>query len=420
MRVALLFGMLAVAALGYASPLPGPVNISTNISREPMWLTNIAIVQKLGLLTYANHSLLDIQTMLHTSAPTMSEAVISKVITVLSCGHRADTENNNILTVIDYSLPSNKKRLWVFDLSNNRLLYHTYVSHGLRSGALYANYFSNRSNSRSSSIGTYATSQSYYGRDGVSLKLTGLDVGFNDNAENRAVVMHGGWYVNEVFIKKYGRAGRSWGCPALPLELSTDIINTIKNESLLIIYYPSERWFRQSKFLNCGFFGQKMPTTDLFKPFLQPDDPLREEILYVDYNKNNRHEENEPVVVLAADQYMILFKQPAPLERMLRRQINEKEYIVLTAAELEHIRIQPMAAHDGQPPINLQALRFVIPVMKMNRGYYLTQMTIVNIGKVTNINHNLQGLDQPYSLEVSGRKSLSLKTTHEFIRWLGL
>ena len=196
-----------------------------------------------------NPPLEDITALLHREAPTLSAGVIDKLLTALTCTSDKYIGNKSIVTIIDYSLPSSEKRLWVFDLHQQKLLFHTYVSHGIKSGALLSTYFSNKYDSKASSIGVYTTEKAYYGRHGVSLKLDGLDQGFNDNAANRAVVMHGGWYVEDDFIKKYGRPGRSWGCPAVPDHLIKPIVDVIKDDSLFVIYYPSDAWFVKSKFL---------------------------------------------------------------------------------------------------------------------------------------------------------------------------
>ena len=122
----------------------------------------------------------------------------------------------DILTVIDFSLSSTKKRLWVIDLSNNTILYNTVVSHGMNSGGEYANSFSNSASSNKSSLGFYTTSDTYIGKNGFSMHLNGMEKGINDNANERAIVMHGAPYVSEDFIHNQGFIGRSWGCPAVP------------------------------------------------------------------------------------------------------------------------------------------------------------------------------------------------------------
>lgn len=156
--------------------------------------------------------------------------------------------NKDILTIIDYSLPSNKKRMWVVDLKNQKLLFHTLVAHGQKTGSLCAKSFSNKNGSHKSSIGLYQTAETYTGKKGYSLRLNGLDGQFNSNAYKRAIVVHGAWYVGEKMAKN-GRIGRSWGCPAVAPGLAKPIINTIKGGSLVFAYYPDQTWLKKSKFL---------------------------------------------------------------------------------------------------------------------------------------------------------------------------
>jgi hypothetical protein len=146
----------------------------------------------------------------------------------------------NILTLVDFSISSNTKRLWVIDLNKNVVLFQTLVAHGRNTGEEFANEFSNQAESFKSSIGFYATGEIYNGKHGLSLKLDGLEKGLNDNARGRAVVMHGAEYVSESFIRQNKRLGRSQGCPAVPVEMNEKIINVIKNKSCLFIYHPSK------------------------------------------------------------------------------------------------------------------------------------------------------------------------------------
>jgi hypothetical protein len=146
----------------------------------------------------------------------------------------------NILTLVDFSLSSNAKRLWVIDLERNMVLFHTLVAHGRNTGEEFANDFSNQAESFKSSIGFYATGEIYNGKHGMSLKLDGLEKGLNDNARGRAVVIHGADYVSESFIRQNKRLGRSQGCPAIPVEMNEKIINVIKNKSCLFLYHPSK------------------------------------------------------------------------------------------------------------------------------------------------------------------------------------
>jgi hypothetical protein len=145
----------------------------------------------------------------------------------------------DVLTLIDFSLSSNAKRLWVIDLTSNTILFHSLVAHGRNTGEEFASNFSNVAESFKSSLGFYATGEVYNGKHGMSLKLDGLEKGVNDRARERAVVVHGADYVSESFIVGNRRLGRSQGCPAIPVALSKDIINAIKDKSCLFIYHPS-------------------------------------------------------------------------------------------------------------------------------------------------------------------------------------
>ena len=147
-------------------------------------------------------------------------------------------ENENILTIADFSLPSSQKRLFVLDMDNGRLLYHTYVAHGRNSGKEYANQFSNQPESFKSSLGFYVTKNTYVGKHGFSLRLEGKEKGINDNAMARAIVMHAADYVDKKFIAMQGYIGRSLGCPALPKEVYKPILSKIKDGSCLFIYSP--------------------------------------------------------------------------------------------------------------------------------------------------------------------------------------
>lgn len=158
-------------------------------------------------------------------------------------------KNTNILTIIDFTLPSTEKRMVVLDLENKKILHHTIVAHGKNSGQNYATSFSNEYGSYQSSLGFYLTENTYQGENGYSLRLEGLDKGFNDNAKNRAVVMHGADYCSAEFIKNNGRNGRSMGCPSLPRNINDQVINTIKNGTLLYIYADNQEYAQKSEFL---------------------------------------------------------------------------------------------------------------------------------------------------------------------------
>ncbi|MGL2986240.1 murein L,D-transpeptidase catalytic domain family protein [Flavobacterium sp. RSSA_27] len=154
-----------------------------------------------------------------------------------------------MLTIIDFSLSSNTKRLWVIDMTSNTILFNSLVAHGRNTGEEFANRFSNKEASFQSSLGFYSTGEVYHGKHGLSLKLDGLEKGINSNARSRAIVMHAAAYVSEAFIKQHKRLGRSQGCPALPDELTLPIINTIKNQSVLFIYHPSLKTLNEKESL---------------------------------------------------------------------------------------------------------------------------------------------------------------------------
>lgn len=334
----------------------------------------------------------------------------------------ADThqiEHNHILTFIDYSIPANQKRLWIFDLEAHNVLFHTYVSHGLKSGTLESQFFSNRFDSKASSIGVYRTNKTYYGRHGLSLKLDGLDKGFNDNADTRTIVMHGGWYVEEDFVKKYGRAGRSWGCPAIPDQLTTSIINTIKEKSLFIIYYPNIEWFAKSRFLEFDVNDFLVITANYYhtNPSAVAAEK-REDILLASLRKNKNSQETEAILTMPADKYALFFQTKVPLERMLRRQIENQEYIALSKTEFDHLlELYP------QNKNGFQDVYFILPEIKMSRGYYATEMRIMNFGAITAVqssNPLIPSDSSYYTVQFTDHTALSLKTSHKFIRWLGL
>ncbi|HLW20125.1 MAG TPA: murein L,D-transpeptidase catalytic domain family protein [Cyclobacteriaceae bacterium] len=154
------------------------------------------------------------------------------------------------LSIIDFSLPSSKERLWIIDLEEGKLLHHSLVSHGRNSGDLMAKKFSNVNSSFMSSLGFYVTGETYQGKHGYSLRLDGVEKGFNDLARERAIVIHGADYANRDFVKSTGRLGRSLGCPALPMGLHKEIINTIKGGSCLFIYGNDDNYLNKSPLIN--------------------------------------------------------------------------------------------------------------------------------------------------------------------------
>jgi hypothetical protein len=158
--------------------------------------------------------------------------------------------NTEVLSICDFSQSSRNKRLYIIDVANMTLLMNTYVAHGRNSGGEYASRFSNKPQSRQSSLGFYITRQTYTGEHGLSLKIDGLEKGFNDRANARHIVVHGSAYLGGTFLESNAFNGRSYGCPAVPEDQAEEIISTIKDGSCLFIYHPSRNYVAKSRIIN--------------------------------------------------------------------------------------------------------------------------------------------------------------------------
>jgi len=180
----------------------------------------------------------------HDGARGLSPKVLERALdAVASARANGFSGRDDLLTVIDYSLPSTKPRLWVLDMAHGRVLFHELVAHGAGSGDNYATRFSNVKDSRQTSLGLFLTGGTYEGGNGYSLKLQGLDRGLNDLAEERHIVMHGAWYVSPEHARGHGRLGRSWGCPALSEQVAPSVIDTIKGGSFVFSYSAADPTF---------------------------------------------------------------------------------------------------------------------------------------------------------------------------------
>jgi hypothetical protein len=167
-------------------------------------------------------------------------------------------KNNRLISIIDFTKPSSEKRFYTIDLEAQKVLFNTYVAHGKNTGENIATSFSNSQDSNQSSLGFYVTGETYVGSKGFSLRLDGQDAGYNDNIRLRGVVMHSADYVSEGWIKKYGRLGRSQGCPALPKEIYKKVINTIKDGSMVFAYYNDQKFLTTSSHLNYDALMDKL------------------------------------------------------------------------------------------------------------------------------------------------------------------
>ena len=182
----------------------------------------------------------------------ISAKVLNLAVGALTCAVNAgDIAAPRTLTVIDYSLPSVEPRLWVFEVATGELLFKELVAHGRNTGENMATQFSDTLNSRQSSIGLFVARDTYVGSNGYSLRLDGLEPGFNGRARERAIVMHGAPYVDPSLAAAQGRIGRSWGCPALREAVARNVIDTVRGGGVIFSYYPDQAWLNSSRFLNC-------------------------------------------------------------------------------------------------------------------------------------------------------------------------
>jgi len=201
------------------------------------------------------------------AAPSANPKVLSLAARAADCARRQGLlDGFHHLAVIDYSRPSTEPRLWVFDVDRGRLLFQELVAHGRNTGEKVAEHFSNVEGSKMSSLGLFQATDTYYGNNGYSLRLRGLDAGFNDNALSRAIVMHGAPYVSEAIAARLGRLGRSWGCPAVRQEVARVMIDALKGGALLFAYYPDSKWLKESPLLTCGSGSQSRIAANALPP----------------------------------------------------------------------------------------------------------------------------------------------------------
>ncbi|MFL9813980.1 murein L,D-transpeptidase catalytic domain family protein [Stutzerimonas sp. VN223-3] len=184
-------------------------------------------------------------------APTLNLQVLTHAVAAMQCAVNNGASPAQRLAVIDFSLPSSKRRLWIFDLQRGRLLLKDFVAHGMKSGENLATRFSNVVGSHQSSIGLFRTAESYSGKHGYSLRMDGLEPGVNDLARERAIVIHPADYVNPAWIATQGRIGRSQGCPAVRPEVARMVVDSLKGGQFMFSWYPDQQWLRSSAYLNC-------------------------------------------------------------------------------------------------------------------------------------------------------------------------
>lgn len=185
-----------------------------------------------------------------SQAPNLNPRVLDLGIKAYHKALRQGYDRSGIITLVDFTKPSDEKRFYVINLKQNRVLFDTYTTQGKGSGRRYAHHFSNTPNSLASSIGVYKTESPYVGQHGFSLRLDGLEEGFNSNARSRDIVVHAANYASSSYISSKGRAGLSWGCFVLGPRVNAKVIKTIKDQTIILAYYPDRKWLKTSRFIN--------------------------------------------------------------------------------------------------------------------------------------------------------------------------
>nr|WP_275300736.1 murein L,D-transpeptidase catalytic domain family protein [Pseudomonas sp. AF32] len=185
------------------------------------------------------------------AAPELNPQALKSALSAMQCAVANGARQARHLAVIDYSQPSTARRLWIFDLRQKKLVLRDLVAHGQKSGENFATQFSNRLGSYQSSLGLFRTQESYQGAHGYSLRMDGLEPGFNDQARDRAIVIHAADYVNPLWSLRQGRIGRSQGCPAVRPQVARQVIDKLKGGQFMFSWYPDPGWLKRSAYLNC-------------------------------------------------------------------------------------------------------------------------------------------------------------------------
>ena len=172
--------------------------------------------------------------------------------------------NKELFSIIDFTKDCNSKRFYTIDLEKMKIVYYTYVAHGKKSGERMATSFSDAVESNKSSIGFYITGNTYNGGNGYSLILHGDEKGYNSNLAKRSVVVHAADYANEDYIARNGRMGRSLGCPALPENIYKQVIETIRERTMIFAYYNDAKYLKTSKYLNVLKLIEDEPVESVF------------------------------------------------------------------------------------------------------------------------------------------------------------
>ncbi|MCW3088610.1 MAG: hypothetical protein JWQ78_1996 [Sediminibacterium sp.] len=239
-QIVAMVGMLVCMSFGFTRPATTSSSVMVTTATTAATATKSVIEEKMGLYDSLDLAGLGLSREAFEYGLTGYQHLLAQ----------GKILKNNLLSILDFSLPSGKKRLFVIDITTGELVFNTYAAHGRNSGTAMATDFSNQANSFKSSLGFYVTGETYNGKHGESLRLNGEEEGINDNALARGIVMHSAAYADESIVASQGYIGRSQGCPALPENIARDVITKIKNGSLLFLYSPDKTYASRSKILN--------------------------------------------------------------------------------------------------------------------------------------------------------------------------
>ena len=239
----------SVCAAALLAGCTGPATRTDAVVAQPVMPTTMPSMSTAPVAMPVPSTMLD---RIRRLAPGLDPGVLALALEARACALRnGEVDGDARLAVIDYSRPSTEKRLWVFDVAHDALLFHEHVAHGSGTGENIATRFSNEDGSHATSLGLFRTAETYQGGNGYSLRMDGLDPGFNDHARSRAIVMHGAWYANPELIRTQGRLGRSQGCPALREDVAKVVIDALKQRQLLFAYADDAAFLQRGRSFAC-------------------------------------------------------------------------------------------------------------------------------------------------------------------------
>jgi len=217
---------------------------------SPTWAEMSVVMTKGQTINITHNPLAGVDSKkILAQAPNLQPKVLKYGLEAYKQAALEGLDKKGIITLVDFAMPDTQKRLWVIDLNTNKVLFHTLVAHGEKSGRIYARHFSNKFNSHESSLGAYITGGTFVGNLGYSMRIYGITPGYDTNAYNRDIVVHGAWYASEKALREYGHLGWTWGCFGIAPKWLRPIIHTIEHGTLILAYYPNQQWLKQAPFI---------------------------------------------------------------------------------------------------------------------------------------------------------------------------